>query len=284
MKTEACIFYDDNCPACSAYTAGFVRLGLLSPEGRVRFSQLDNSVHTQIDQNRARHEIALVDHEDKKTFYGVSSLLWLMFRKHRFLFSLFTSFPLYHILLLLYRLISYNRRVISPVRDYFNQGICSPDFHKGWRLVFVLICGVVTTAVALPFFLHSPVPSLQKMSAFEFVALWFFALVLQAIYGAITSYKLNGFAHRMIEYAGQCGFISLIGSFILAPSLLIADKIAEPLMFNLTFGTSYLIMLILHIRRMKQLKFHFSVTITWILFRLWMLIFLFPDMIKLLQL
>lgn len=283
MKADTYILYDDDCPACSAYTAGFVKVRILSPEGRKKFSEAGIDFISKVDKNRARHEIALLDLNQGKTFYGLNSLLWLMFRNNKFLYSVFTSFPLYQILYFVYKIISYNRRVISPTKDYFNPGVCAPDFHSIWRLVFVLLSGLVTTAVALPFFLNGPVQSLHKISIAEFSGLWFFSVCVQGLYAATTT-KTGAAKTRIIEYAGQSGLISLIGSFMLAPALLFPSELANPLTFTIWFGSSYALMLILHIKRMKTLKFHYSVTIVWILFRIWMLLFLFPDMLNLIGL
>jgi len=55
MKTtenNKALFYDDNCPLCKAYTAAFVKGGLLKAKNRIAFSHV-NIQQFHLDWNKA---------------------------------------------------------------------------------------------------------------------------------------------------------------------------------------------------------------------------------------
>ena len=65
------LYYDDDCPLCVAYTNWFVKLNFLKPEGRVPFSEIENTQTKNIDINRARNEIALINTQTEEIFTGL---------------------------------------------------------------------------------------------------------------------------------------------------------------------------------------------------------------------
>ena len=75
------LIYDDNCPLCSWYTSLFVKYGLLNPDGRKPFSSLDDILARQIDLDKSRNEIPLIDTVSGKVFYGIDSLLEVLGEK-----------------------------------------------------------------------------------------------------------------------------------------------------------------------------------------------------------
>ena len=79
MKTEKAIIYDDNCPMCKWYTGAFVEANLLKSSNRISFSELnDTPLAEQIEMQRSKHEIPLVDLDGGETIYGVDSLVQLL--------------------------------------------------------------------------------------------------------------------------------------------------------------------------------------------------------------
>lgn len=139
------IIFDEACPMCRAYTAGFVQLGILAPEGRVGFSQVATSDLCKIDVNRARHEIPLIDTDGGETVYGLQALFTLLGSRFPALQPLF-HLPVTTVLLTpLYRYISYNRRVIAgcAAPPLSSNGMDSaPDFSARWRIAHLVVCGI----------------------------------------------------------------------------------------------------------------------------------------------
>jgi len=135
------LIYDADCPACEAYTKGFVKLGLLSAEAR----QSNRACHDQriidrLDPERMRHELPLVDLEGPEVRYGVDALLTVV----GFRFPGFTRFVqrtfLYGWAKKLYAFISYNRRVVLPTEPERWQLLdFAPRFHMGYRLLLIAL-------------------------------------------------------------------------------------------------------------------------------------------------
>src|SRR5688500_12118247 len=72
------IIYDDTCPMCSAYTKGFVSLGLIENDNRLNFSTLPENIACRIDVNRSRNEIPLIETGSNKVWYGIDALLEIL--------------------------------------------------------------------------------------------------------------------------------------------------------------------------------------------------------------
>lgn len=77
MKTlnNHTLLYDEDCPLCNIYTSGFIKVKMLDENGRKSYASIIKEEQNYIDFNRAKNEIALVDTQNKKVFYGIDSLL-----------------------------------------------------------------------------------------------------------------------------------------------------------------------------------------------------------------
>lgn len=150
MKNKRFI-YDDSCPMCQWYTGEFIEHGLLEKDGRIPFSEADKDILERIDKDRCRHEIPLYDVETGETLYGYRALFEVIGYKYPIFKPLFRSrfFPL--LIHPLYQLVSYNRRIIAGTPPS-NKGFdCSPDFHLGYRSLYILLALLVSVLLALPF-------------------------------------------------------------------------------------------------------------------------------------
>lgn len=133
------LIYDADCPACEAYTKGFVKLGLLPAEAR----QSNKTCHDQriidrLDPERMRHELPFVDLEGPEVRYGVDAMLTLIgFRFPGFARLVQRTF-LYGWAKKLYAFVSYNRRVVFPTEPERWQLLdFAPRFHMGYRLFLI---------------------------------------------------------------------------------------------------------------------------------------------------
>ncbi len=155
MLENKVIIYDDSCPMCKVYTQGFVQMRILTADHRVGFARADAVYTAQLDLNRARHEIPLLDTQTGEVLYGMDALFCLI--GHRFpIFTPLFRMPRFRTLIYsFYQIVTYNRRVIAgcaPPREGFN---CAPDFNKAVRLRYLrlavvgwllLICGMMGMA------------------------------------------------------------------------------------------------------------------------------------------
>ena len=146
------IIFDDSCPMCRLYTKAFVDLGMLKPENRIGFAQLEPRIFSQLDIDRARHEIPLFDDGTRKTVYGLDALCLILTSRWRWLSPILNSRFAKAMLFPLYQIITFNRRVIAGCgpKPGFD---CAPDFHLLYRvsyfLVALLVVGVLFTTVGL---------------------------------------------------------------------------------------------------------------------------------------
>lgn len=155
MKTEKAIIYDDQCPMCRWYTQAFVDAELLQEGHRISFAELTASpLAEQIEPQRSKHEIPLVDLEGGETIYGVDSLVHLLQPKFPWLKRLMKIGPFNLLIRRLYSFISYNRGIMAPSYPSFRQFDCTPDFHLGYRLLLILLLGGMGLYFCLPMIDH----------------------------------------------------------------------------------------------------------------------------------
>jgi len=140
------IVYDDVCPMCNAYTAGFVRLGWL--KHRTGFADAPPELLQKIDLNRARHEIPLLDTQTGEVTYGVNALFLILGEQMPFFKPLFRNRLFRSAIYQLYQLITYNRRVIAGSAAPKTGFDCAPDVNLFYRWLYI---GLAATGATLLF-------------------------------------------------------------------------------------------------------------------------------------
>lgn len=145
MRTNQTIIYDDTCPMCTWYTGQFEKAGVL--ENRLPFSQLNNKLKSQLDLNRARHEIPLIDIQTGKVHYGLDALTILLSRLFPWAKNLLNNTFFKRLLSPLYQFISYNRRIIVPSVAPKHCFDAAPDFHAGWRIALISFVLLMNTGL-----------------------------------------------------------------------------------------------------------------------------------------
>lgn len=160
MKTEKAIIYDDNCPMCQWYTGAFVEANLLKSSNRISFSELSESpLAEQIQMQRSKHEIPLVDLAGGETIYGVDSLVHLLQPKFPLVEKLMQVAAISYFVRRLYKFISYNRGIMAPSFPTYRKYDCTPDFHLGYRLLLVLLLGGLGSSLLYTSLLRHVVPA-----------------------------------------------------------------------------------------------------------------------------
>jgi len=203
------IIYDDKCPMCAIYTSGFIKWGLIGEENRLPFAQLkDQQFVAQMDRERSRNEIPLVDLDGGRTLYGIDAMLFILTQKLPFLRMLFRLRAVDWFFRRLYKLISYNRRVIVGGQYCSTNFDCAPDFNLKYRVVFML--AATTFALWITYLFGkalAPAFSLDPAAA-GLVALavcgtgWF-------VHQAYAALLLKG--TRRFDYLGHMGMVKITG-------------------------------------------------------------------------
>jgi len=142
------IIYDDSCPLCVLYTTWFIKKGWLPKNGRISFSELEESYFSMIDQQKSKHYIPYVDPEKNKVWYGPEALVQILKPRFPILEKLYNISALKKLAHIAYDFISYNRRVIAAQETKVCNFDCAPEFNKSWRLAFIVFA---TTSSALLF-------------------------------------------------------------------------------------------------------------------------------------
>ncbi|MEL6970938.1 MAG: DCC1-like thiol-disulfide oxidoreductase family protein [Bacteroidota bacterium] len=144
--TQKIILYDDNCPLCCWYTGAFVKTGLLTQEGRQAFGEINtDQIANQLDLERSKDEIPLLDAQGGATLYGIDSLLYILGQRWPWMVKVARWAPIDWFLRSLYKFISYNRRVIVASQTPEGSFDCSPQFNLFYRYLYLIFAGLVGT-------------------------------------------------------------------------------------------------------------------------------------------
>jgi len=242
---NAILVYDDNCPLCSWYSSLFTRYGFLPKDGRKAFSSLDDSLLNKIDLERARNEIPLINATGTVS-YGLDALLIILGDKFPWISKAGRSPLLYWFFRKLYKLVSYNRKVIVAKKCGPGDIDCAPDMHFGYRFLFLLLGLTFNTFMLFPL-------QLQVFSSFNnsisIVALQsaHFGLVGMNCMLALTVSKKKAF-----EFLGQVNMLALTAILLLIPLLLIHQWFELPKTYTLIYlGVATVIVVKEYLRRMQ---------------------------------
>jgi len=264
MKTlkDHIILYDAECPMCKLYTNAFIKTGMLDTAGRVAYQQMPEAVCPYVDRQRAINEIALVDTKTGEVKYGIHSLFKVIGNSFPVFRSLFSFTPFIWLMSKLYAFISYNRRVIIPADNNVEPGL-QPTFKLKYRVVYLIftwaIVGFILTAYARLLTGFVPLGNSYRE---------YFICGGQIIFQGIVI-SIYAPAKRW-EYLGNMMTISFAGALLLTPMLIFPHLM--PVFYPLYFMAVAGLMFLEHIRRTKLLHLGWLLTITWVIYRIAVLI------------
>ncbi len=256
------LLYDQDCPLCGLYTSGFIKTGMLDGNGRKPYSELSEEAYDFVDFKRASNEIALVDNKSKTVVYGIDSLLKVIE----------VSFPLAgkigHLKFIniflrkLYSFISYNRKVIIPSKIKKEEKLyCIPDYNYKYRVLYILFAVLITILVLFNY--SNSITVLPESTITRETLLTFGQIIFQSVFLTKLDRK------KSLNYIGNLMTVSLMGSLILVPILLLNTIVNIPENTLLAwFGITVLIMFIEHYRRIKILELPTYLSYTWVIYRI----------------
>lgn len=240
--THKTLLYDGACPMCQAYSQGFVKLGTLTPQGRVSLMGADQATLAKVDINRARHEIPLVDTQTGEVLYGVDALAFVIGNMVPALATLSTKAWAKVPFRPLYNFISYNRRVIAGTGNSPCGNDFAPDFHLGWRMALI-VGGIGYTGLCIYLFCRI-VGIADVFQVFAFVFAYFMLLFTGNLFSAHTP-------QQKWDYLGHLGVLGIIeGSLFVLTALATRSSNMIGLLFA-GQGAGRLLALYLHAQRVK---------------------------------
>ena len=264
MKTldNQTLLYDEDCPLCSLYTTGFIKVGMLDENGKKPFSCLANEEKIFIDIKKASNEIALVDNTNKTVIYGIDSLLKVIGNSFPWMEKVGTISPIKFLLKKLYSFISYNRKVIIPNKKENGKALqCVPSFNYKYRILYIVFATFMTALTLYNFSVL--LPDLPNGNFSRELILAFWQIVFQGLF------LLKFDSKTILNYTGNLMTVSLFGSLILTLILILNQFINIPEIIVLGwFGMTVLIMFIEHFRRIKLLELPNYLCYTWVIYRL----------------
>lgn len=206
MKT---LIYDNECPLCAAYTGVFVKTGLLEKEGRKNFNEVNASLLYKVDKERMHNEIPLIENETGKVWYGIDALLEVLGSKMPLIKKIGHLQPVKWFLQKLYKLVSYNRKVIVavPAKGYD----CSPAFNSKYRVIFLLL-GLILNSCIFTMSLSLANKTIFPTSSEQQLQLAHYVLVTINISLAIILGKNKG-----LEYLGQVNMLAMLSMLLTVP-------------------------------------------------------------------
>ena len=265
MKTlqNHTLIYDNECPMCNIYSKGFIKAGMLDEKGREAFTELSFKNKNLIDFTRAKNEIALVDHNKNEVIYGVDSLLLIIGNSFPLLEKIARIQPLHWFFKKLYSFVSYNRKQIIPSGKDQTEQSCVPDFNLKYRLTYIAFV-VLFSSYILSLFTAKLGLNLGQNFLREF-AVCIGQIVWQTIFLKVY------LKEKIWDYLGNMMTVSLIGTLLLVPALFLNLSLNFSIAY---FGIVVFIMFLEHLRRCKILKLNFLPTISWMTYRVLILILL----------
>lgn len=265
MKTlkNHTLLYDDQCPLCKAYTGAFIKSGMLDGNGRTLHREGIEAFSGKIDAARSCNEIALVNTQTGEAIYGLQSLLAILGYNVPYIKSIGNFKPVYGFLNTLYKFISFNRKVIAPSRTYREQ-TCVPTFHAGFRIAFIVLCGIFTSLV-LNHYASRLQGLVQSSSLYREFAICFGQIVFQGLLlVAVRSRKTPVF-----DYLGNMMTVSLIGALLLLPAIGLSHiMVLSGYIYLGYFMLVVAFMLFMHARRVAYIGAPGWLSISWVVYRL----------------
>jgi predicted DCC family thiol-disulfide oxidoreductase YuxK len=267
MKTliDHTILYDDECPLCREYTNAFVKTGMLDQHGREAFTNVVNSNIPNIDWNRARNEIALINKKDNSVQYGIDSLMTILSNSMPGLKRLFRFKPFYFLMNQFYFFISYNRKAIAPAKFFEGNSTCAPDLNYTYRWAYIIFTWLVTSLILVQYSTLA-FPLIPRSDFYREFLICGGQLVFQGV--IVATIKRD----RWIHYLGNVMTISFMGALALAPMFLLQGVIDAPWFYIGYFMMVVGFMFMEHIRRVKILELPGFVSATWALYRVLVLL------------
>ena len=215
MKKNLILIFDDNCPLCSWYSNMFVKFHLLPSSGRVAFTQAPASLFSAIDLELAKNQIPLIEEDSKKVYYGIDALVEVLSQKFPFLRKICEWKAVSWFLRKLYKLISYNRKVIVAKKCGTGQFDCSPEFNSFYRVAFMTIFLLFNSLMLWP--IHKCI-----LTSFSGYSLSFFQLELAHLVFVSANCLLGFFLpyRTALEYLGQVNLLALCTVLLCVPLML----------------------------------------------------------------
>jgi predicted DCC family thiol-disulfide oxidoreductase YuxK len=257
------IIYDSNCKVCSSFRDLLIRLTPIPASKVAAYKDLPENLAAQVDPNKFRNAMALIDTAGSKTLYGTDGVAYIFSSQYRFAGILFRSAAFKRFFTFLYRILTHNRYIIALPKSQFHCD-CFPDRVVKFRVSYIAIT-LMISIILTGMFGMSLNGFFPRLFSFEAAG----QILLIAGTGWVIQMGLAGFMMRdkALDYIGHLGSIMVVGLLILVPWMLFyaITGISNPYIPALSVLLSSAYMLYLHVHRVRYLELSQTWTITWFL-------------------
>jgi len=165
--------------------------------------------------DKGKNEIPLVHFPSNKVFYGIDAMLMVLSQKMPIINAIGQFPPIKWLLKKLYKLVSFNRKVIVAQKCGKGQFDCSPEFNVRYRILFLAIFLVFNSAMLYP--IH-----FVLLNRLSFYHLSFFELETAHLLFVFCNCALSFFLpfERQLEYLGQVNMLALCTILLCIPVLI----------------------------------------------------------------
>jgi len=260
------ILFDAECPMCKLYTQAFVKTQMLDANGRASYQQIPEVACPYIDRQRAANEIALLNTETGEVNYGITSLFKVLGHAFPVFKPLFAFVPFQWFMSKVYAFISYNRRVIVPANQQQEKVAYQPQFQLHYRLVYLAFTWIFTGFILSNYG--------QMLNAYIPGASWSREYLIcggQIFFQGAVVFFLN--REKLWQYLGNMMTISFAGALLLTPLLVLHHFFSIPAIISVIYFLAVAgLMLLEHIRRLKLIEANHFLSISWVTYRILILL------------
>lgn len=247
------LIYDDNCPFCCWYSGLFVKYNFLEQNGRIAFSTLDPVLLEKIDYNKSRNEIPLLDTCSGEVSYGIDALLTILGSKYPFVRQVGNFSPIKWTLRKIYKLVSFNRKLIVAKKCSQTNMDCSPDLNYFYRFLFMAM-GLLLNSLAL-FPLHALVLSKLPYFNLSITQLQLAHIGLVVINcGLALGFKKE----KATIYLGQVNMLAIVAILLQLPLFLLINIPGSSYLIIIYFILLSILIFKEYLRRMEYAGFLLS--------------------------
>ncbi len=258
------IIYDSNCKVCSSLKDVVLKFTSIPATKVMAYRDLTPGLSQHVDANRFRNGMAVLDLTGEKTIYGPEGVAHIFSSKYLIAEFLLRFKPLFNLFAFLYKVLAYNRYIIATPKSKFICD-CLPDRIVSYRLSYILIAvtiSIILTAlfgISLKNFFTGLTPT---DAAVQMLLMAGSGWVLQILVAAIL------LKEKAIDYVGHLASIMVVGLLILVPSMLFhaLTGILTPWVPFVSVMLSSIVMLYLHMSRVKYLDISQGWTVGWFFF------------------
>lgn len=264
------LLLDNECPMCNLYGQCFVKFKLIDASALTSYQEESTNEEIDIDRVRAKSEIAFYNIKTQQTVYGVDALVRIVAQDSKILNWFFNLNFIRHFLRAIYFFISYNRKQIIPVKGTNDCKNCTPEFKLIYRWAYIIF-SAFTTAIILSVYFNSVFVFFNiKASLLNEYFICFGQIAWQWI--AIKVFNRE----KWIDYLGNMSTVSMLGGLLLIPVIFLGLLIHIPVEFKLIYFMCVVsIMILEHLRRCTLLDITHFMTMSWVGYRVFVLIVMF---------